>query len=159
MLVNLIGGSTTADILGSWIDTTLDGGTIPAGYVVPDVFVNASSHAFAGDFVVAVAVSGYAGLAGAADAANVERTTTAYVSGGQIGSIVQSAPSITIAYTPSGSGSGEGSEQNSTLTITTLTPVPSIGTVTVNAATTADTADIARWCRRGVWVGGRYGRR
>ena len=95
VLVNLMGGSTTADITGSKIDTTFGANGLPVGYVVPAVYLNASSHMFAGDFVVPVAVSLYGGLAGAAEAAQVKRTTNAYISGGQIGSVVQSTSSAT----------------------------------------------------------------
>lgn len=142
-LVNLLGGTTTAKITNSKIDTTSAAETLPTGTARPDVFVNASSHLFTGNFVVAAAGSLYVAGAATADASQVVRTTEAYISGGQIGSIAYASQSVTDPYTPSCATPSCSDGNPATLTVTTLTPQASIGTVTVNAATTADTADIA----------------
>ena len=142
VLVNLLGGTTTASITDSNIDTTTAAETLPTGTARPDVFVNASSHMFTGNFVVAAAGSLYVAGAATADASQVVRTTKAFISGGSIGSIAYSSESVTNPYQPS-CAQQNCSDGGAMLTTTTLTPEASIGTVTVNAATTADTADIA----------------
>jgi filamentous hemagglutinin family protein len=154
-VTNIMGGTTQAFIDSSKIDTHL------ADFSAPQVYVNAGSQAYAGNFVIGAA-GGTLGATGAASGNNMDRSTYSYITNATVGNFVTQTSSTRVTDTSTQLGGASGStigdiDPNgpSTTTVTntdtvTKTLLPTVGAVNVKATASQNAADIVAGFAAGI---------
>jgi filamentous hemagglutinin family protein len=154
-VTNIMGGTTQAFIDSSKIDTHL------ADFSAPQIYVNAGSQSYAGNFVIGAA-GGTLGATGAASGNNMDRNTYSYITGATVGTFITQTSSTRVTDTSTQLGGASGStigdiDPNgpSTTTVTntdtiTKTLLPAVGAVSVKATASQNAADIVAGFAAGI---------
>jgi len=90
-VVNIMGGKTRAYIDGATVDTSIMTATAP----LPSITVTASSHSYAGNFVIGIAGGGFAAT-GSMAVNKMDRTTDAHISGAAVGATGKGVGTVTV---------------------------------------------------------------
>ncbi len=146
-VVNILGGTTKAFIQDSRVGTRL------TTFEQPEVYVNASSHAYAGAFVAGAAGSTGGAASGAAATNLMERKTLAYLSNATTGTLaVRTDPvdSVTHSQQRSAAAGPDGEVEESATPVTDITTtvtqdkvlMPTLGAVRVQATASQSAANV-----------------